>query len=331
MAYTDTNSRLYGSPEFGAYVKALRAKSPPPTWAAISRLCKRDFNYLGNQAALKSWWKDGGRDRSKAMDDSPLNLEELKRLNRITGRVWDGYLRLSGDFMLTCDWHIPHFSADMTDKMMRVAKRFKIKRMIIGGDFLNLDTLSTWDGRDMEDKTENDITSGAWLLKGMLKWFDQIYWTVGNHDQRILRSLGYGLDLGALGRMLVGEAVAGERLICSNYAYAILDGRLRVTHPKSYSRKGGAVPAALADKYRMSVVGAHGHHIGMQPSSNKDDVGIDLGGMFDASMIHYITHEDSTHSMWTSAFGMWRHGTFYHFHDNKILTDWDYWLPKRGK
>ncbi len=157
--------------------------------------------------------------------------------------------------------------------------------------------------------------------------FDVIYWTLGNHDVRMLRALEFGIGLAELAKLVDGTG----KMQCSYYRYAIINKTWRVSHPKSYSRRGGQVPSILADKFKCSVIGAHGHHWGIQPALNNEYVGIDTGGMFDPTRVDYIMLEDSTHPMWTPGFGIIRNNTYYMFTDNPRLTDWDFWLGNGEK
>ena len=322
---------LYMSPEFIRYIADLRQLEMPTKWSEIHKLLKRDFGYVATASALKSWWAGEGRERAGVWERNPIRAKELDLINKMLARKYMGWLRLTGDFIIASDWHVPYFSAALTERLCQIAEAWKIRQLLIPGDLVSFNAYSRFDKIDRLDAVEKDKDAASALLKILFRTFDTIYWTLGNHDKRVLRMLAYGFDLADFGRILTKEAAAGQRLICSGHGYSVVNKTWRVTHPKSYSRDGGKVPAKLADKFRMSVIGAHGHHMGIQTSANKADVGIDLGGMFDPTMIDYIMQEDSTHPMWTPGFGVIRNNCYYMFTDNPRLTDWDFWLPKKGK
>lgn len=325
---------LYATAEFVDYIARLRKRVPPPTWPVIHAAVVRDFGYQPKRSALVNWWSGEGQQRANALEstlDPEHRAEDVQALTEIFSRKLTAWLRLSGDFMISSDWHVPHFSADMAEKYFAIAKRFGIQQQIIVGDFVNLDSLSDWDKVDHEDTWKREQAAASRLIEHFGKAFDLTYWIMGNHEVRWMRKLAFQTDLPDFAAQLIDKAKVGTELICSNYAYAVINDEWRLTHPKSYSRNGGTVPFELTSKYEQSVIGAHGHHVGVRLGRNNKRVGIDIGGMFDVERIGYVMREDSNHPMWNGGFAMLRNNCCYLFTDNPLLTDWDFWLPTKGR
>ena len=323
---------LYENPAFVDYVANLRNRPKPLTWKRIHALLVRDFAYAPKVTALLKWWTTEGQKCSQGLDYN-LNPkdrgEELRKFAKTFSRKLTGWLQLSGDFMISSDWHLPHFNPEMAERYFRIAKKFKIRQHVIIGDFVNLDAMSAWDQVDLEDSWENERAAASYVLAQFERAFDTTYWLMGNHEVRYMRKLAFQVDLNDFASQLLDRAKVGKSLVCSTYAYAIINGEWRVTHPKTYSRHGGTVPYELTAKYEQSVIGAHGHHVGIRVGRNNRRVGIDIGGMFDVERIGYVMREDSAHPMWNCAFGMLRNNAAYVFSESPLLTDWDFWLPKR--
>lgn len=332
-----SNSIHYSDPKFIRMVGELHDGGA--SWREIVRRAET-YGWKGTQEVLRSRWAEVLKDAYVAlyMGDKGRSLEpkQIDALTKSLSPKFTSYLRLEGDFMVSSDWHIPAYHEDMADKLIQIAKKWKLKKHIIVGDFLNMGAFSRHDIRDGRDSFKAEQVLARSILERMFKQFDTVYWLLGNHEVRMLRSLLFQAKLSDIALTILGGLANAKNLVCSDYGYAIVNEEWRLTHPKSYSQMGGTVPVKLANKFEQSVIGAHGHHIGIRVASNKNRVGIDLGGMFDVRKIDYVMQEDSTHPMWNTAFGVLKRsayspeGAFYLFTDNRLLTDWNYWLGRKS-
>ena len=59
-------------------------------------------------------------------------VEDIKLPQRVT---------IYGDCIVTSDWHVPYLDLSLAEKVLEVARKNKIKKIVIAGDFLNLDIL----------------------------------------------------------------------------------------------------------------------------------------------------------------------------------------------
>ncbi len=320
---------VYESPAFCLRVKELREKKVK--WEDVALIVNSSFASKCKGLSLRKWWHDFGRKRAQHVVESPHTPQDMEEIAELYSKTWDGHLVIKGDVCIGADFHMPHFHADLTEKMVAMSKKMKIPNLLLLGDFANFESLSRFDHPDPDDTLKRELEACTHLMDMLLKSYKRIYWVLGNHDKRLFRALNFGLDLKQLGSMICQEALKERRLICSGYSFAIINDCWRATHPKSYSRIGGRVPSILADKFRMHVIGAHGHHLGLQVAMDGEHVGIDCGGMFDPAKIRYTQQEDSTHGAWTPAFTIIRNNCAYLFTNNPALTDWGFWLPKKRR
>jgi len=330
-----SNRDIYDKVAFVRLVGSMRKSGA--TLAEVIVTAKAQFGYPSSCNALRNWWKAEGNDRYEALFADPKGagkIEDFRHMVNAFSHRYNGWLKLSGNFLVTSDWHIPHFNPDLAEKAMVMSKNWGLRQHCIAGDFLNMTAFGFWDRRDLTDTWQTEKAMASAVLHDVLPRFDQTYWLLGNHEARLLRKLSYEMSENDIANLLVTETVDKQRLKCSPYRYAVINDEWRVTHPKTYSREGAKVPKKLAGKFNQSVLGAHGHHFGIGVAENNLHVGIDLGGMFDVERMEYVMLEDSTHPMWNGGFVIIYNNVAYPFTDNPLLTDWDFWLntgPPKGK
>ena len=259
------------------------------------------------------------------------SLKMIKYVKEYEKETYDKAIKIKSDYcILTADWHIPYFSWFWCDKVLQLGKKHKGKRdLIIGGDFFNLDAFSKWDFNDENDNLPSELASAKYIMQELLKVFDRIFISVGNHDSRILYATKGKLNYTHLFHIILDDKkLIGNRIFISNYPYVMLNEKWRVTHSSQYSVNKEIVAKNLNIKYRQNIVNAHGHFISLAKGVSGDDVVGDIGGIFDRKKIHYVNLRDTSHPVWNSGFWVIRNNMPYVFGDG--LTDWDFWDNIQG-
>ena len=254
------------------------------------------------------------------------SLKVIKYVDELEKQTFDKAIKVKSDFaVLTADWHLPYFSWFWCDKVLQVGRMHSGKKiLIVGGDFFNLDAFSKWDFNDEDDNLDQELAAAKYVLKELLKVFDEIYFSVGNHESRILYSSKGKLNYTHLMKMLLDDkTLADGRIVISNYPYVMLNNKWRVTHSSQYSVNKTAVARNLNNKFRQSIVNAHGHFLSITKGVSGDDVIGDIGGIFDQKKIHYSNLRDTAHPVWNNGFWVIRNNVPYIFGEG--LTDWDFW------
>lgn len=235
-------------------------------------------------------------------------------------RVYTDFLKLQGDFVITSDWHIPYYDADITNKMVSIAERMNVSKIIIAGDFFNQDAFSHYVNNNV-NSFGDEAACATEVLDKLCTAFDEIYITTGNHDIRILKLLTYKLQSREFWKMISSEI--GRQIKVSDYPYLRLNEKWHITHPQNFSIQPTSVARKMNHKYQMSVGVAHGHQMGVTYSPSGTDVLFDTGGMFDQDKIEYSRMCDTTHSEWQTGFSIIKNDYLYQFPKNH--TDWDFW------
>jgi hypothetical protein len=238
-------------------------------------------------------------------------------------KAYNDYWKLSGDFVLTSDWHVPYHDADICNKMIAMAHKFDLNRLIIAGDFFNQDAFSHYLSMDAIDFGEEKAIATDIMEKLCLS-FDEIYILTGNHDIRLLKMLSFKLRIEDVWKMVTTEI--GRQIKISEYPYLKINDKWHITHPKNFSVMPTSVARRMNHKYQQSVGVAHGHQMGITYSPSGKEVLFDTGGMFDQEKIEYSRMNDTTHSEWQTGFNIIKNDYLYQFPKNH--TDWDFWLSE---
>lgn len=236
-------------------------------------------------------------------------------------KTYNDFWKLEGDFMITSDWHVPYYDADICNKMIQMSEKFGITKLIIAGDFFNQDAFSHYLSRDACSFGEEQHVASE-VLDILCTAFDEIYVLTGNHDIRLLKVLSFKLKTDDIWKMVTSEL--GRQIKVSEYPYLKINSKWHITHPKNFSILPTQVARKMNHKYQQSVGVAHGHAMGITYSPSGNEVLFDTGGMFDQDKVEYSRMCDTTHSEWQTGFSIIKNNFLYQF--PKKHTDWDFWL-----
>ncbi|HXL03143.1 MAG TPA: hypothetical protein PK016_08555 [Candidatus Atribacteria bacterium] len=99
------------------------------------------------------------------LNNPKLNSQELSELlNRSQKAIMHRRARLRGkdnrgnnNILITSDWHIPHYDKEILELLLNTAKENNTQELIIAGDFLNLDILSTFAKRETPISVDEEL------------------------------------------------------------------------------------------------------------------------------------------------------------------------------
>lgn len=200
--------------------------------------------------------------------------------------VW----QVSADKVLVCsDLHVPYHSADMIDRLCKVASREDVTTLCIAGDLFDFDAISAWPSVYPSVSLDEELTAVGIVLETLGDVFSTIYVLMGNHDQRFMRRLQSYMrleDLIAVARHRAHDYRASSSAKfcatdCQYMDFVFAHTTWRVGHFSKVSRKQGEVARQLANKYRMNVAGGHDHMQGFASSDDGKFMGVSIGCMVD--------------------------------------------------
>ena len=246
----------------------------------------------------------------KLVDDLPVYPREM--------------LSIEGDCAITSDWHAPYFSILWLKRLIAVSEKLGIRKLAIVGDLTDFKWLSHYMKLDARggQGLKQELRVVASLLQLLLRSYDTVYWSMGNHEARMSAVLNQGNILPFLGELIArGEP---GKLITTEHSSMLLNGTWRLEHPKSYSGNAAVVAAKLSSIFLKNVATAHGHHLGYKHDPSGEYLGIDLGGMFDTEKQEYLYLGGSTVlPAWNAGFWVYHRGKVDPFDDK--LINWEEW------
>ncbi len=231
-------------------------------------------------------------------------------------------LKIDGDCALTSDWHSPYFSVTWLKSLLAVCAALDIHQLAIVGDLCDLKWISRFTGRDLRGGLEEEFRITISLLQVLTRFFDRVYWSKGNHDDRMLVAL-QGHDILPILAELVSNKEPGE-IFTTSQSTLFLNERWRLEHPQTYSRDAAKVASSLAAIIHKNVACAHGHFMGYKHDVSGKYISIDLGGMFDRDKQEYLhLGGTTTHPRWNPGFWVYRNGKPEPFDD--ALVNWSHY------
>lgn len=240
-----------------------------------------------------------------------------------------------GEAIVTADWHFPLFSPEMGNLVIETAQTTKIDTLIIAGDLFNLDALSRFEPKQDSAEIWAEIVVSREVICTLLKLFKRIYIIKGNHDERVVKALGYKLKFDKAMQLLLGidfEDTLNKILFSSldhmwvkPYENAPSWLSWYICHPIAYTQNPLSKGRIIADKYNANVITAHSHHFAMGWARDGKKIVAEAGGLFDTTKTEYL-QASTSYPEWTNGFLMLTY-------QDKLLglsAPTSLWLPRHG-
>ena len=251
--------------------------------------------------------------------------------NEIAPDLTSNILRVnSGDgIMIQADHHCPFLSLEWHYRALKYAKKHKIKKLVIGGDFFDFDRLSWWlkvaNASDIAVELEEELSFSEMILNELNKQFNEIYFLGGNHwRNRLMSAMTYSIKTNRLFG-LVGQKDNPNYHFSEHYDWLLIDDKLRVTHPRKARKLDGTLARDIAIKFPAQwVIVAHRHRVfsGFTPDGRPST---EIGWMGDTNRMCYYQHVDTSYYNWINGFCVWQDSTlknlFEYNYDWKSLGD----------
>lgn len=221
-----------------------------------------------------------------------------------------------GDAMITADWHIPLHDPKMVNRLIAKSKELGIKQLLIGGDFFHMDSFGSYLPYQPEAAWSQEKYDANLIMKVLLKHFDAIFFTYGNHDYRVTKSIGFKHSFTECMENVFDTLTDEEwsKLYLSNLDYMLYipdelgEREFRLCHPsKHFSSNPLVVPKKLATKYGCSIISGHSHHAAIGFAHNGWDLIIEPGGLYHKERTEYIQQSNANHE-WVQGFVSFKDG-----------------------
>ena len=248
-------------------------------------------------------------------------VRERKRLEEAALDLvprYDGELHLAADdYMIVCDYHSPYFSVLWHNRMLAVAEKLDVRKIIIIGDLVDC-AFASYYYSEHKPALADEADENKRLLRSFLDSFEEIILIKGNHEDRLGRLTDAKVTIEILLENWTREAW-GTQIKYSSYDKLFIGDEWMLVHPKSYSQISGNVSKRLAAKFHRHIINTHGHFVAWGYDVSGEYLSVDLGGMFDLAKIEYVNMKTTTHPLWGNGFGVLRNNHFTLFDK---MTDW---------
>ena len=184
---------------------------------------------------------------------------------------YDKFPRINADkIMLIFDPHVPSHDVELHDEMLRIAKKLKIRTLVIGGDGVDFKSLYRKETQSPNTDWIQDLKAYENYIETLCSNFDVVHDIMGNHNWRLARMLGNTEHMTELYELIFKN----PQYKPSQYHYALLNDWLYIVHPDRMRKAKLSLPEEICDHYRKSVISAHSHRY----SFGVHDSGIDIIG-----------------------------------------------------
>lgn len=228
------------------------------------------------------------------------------------------------DFVVIGDVQLPTTDYDFATLPVLVAKKYlrKPRRLIIAGDFYNMDAWSKYANVIPTPSWEQEKESARNLLTIYAQTFDEMWMLCGNHEHRILKQLEGQYDI---------NDVLAASLPSGKVKATVLDrckvrtgkGTYTILHGDNYSKKSLSNADEWAQKFQTHIISHHEHHAAIGLDRFDRYFIVNNGGLFDQKKMGYVQLKSNTCANMSQGFTMVKNGYPYLFGK---FTDWTRWI-----
>ncbi len=210
----------------------------------------------------------------------------------------DNPWKLSGDYVICGDIHIDTVSWDMVIQMVKWAQKFEVTKLIIAGDLFSFSGLqSKYPKVYTTASVPDEIEMARKVMSFLFNYFTDIYWFIGNHDERFMAWFGAGINMENLASMFCPDGMRAHlHTNDCNFAW-VYNGPKRkkwlVMHAYEYG-KPLTVANRFATRFDCSVIQHHQHLSAEGISESGKHTVIDNGCMCEQRLTKYATKRISS-------------------------------------
>lgn len=240
--------------------------------------------------------------------------------------VW----HLEGDFTVVGDVHVDAVNWSYSTLVFRQAKDIKTPRLIIAGDLFSFHRLGRYPIVFKVPSTRDEIQAAKKYIAQALKNFEEVYWFVGNHDERFIAAMDGTLLIEDMADLICANGDR-KRLFTSPYNYCNVNNSgmpWRVTHAYEYNVNPLAIAKKFATFYETNVIHQHKHIAAAGTTDNKKYVVIDNGCQCEQAETGYAHLRDSTMPRFEKSAVFLKSGEPLHFTDDARVFSYG---PKKWK
>lgn len=262
-------------------------------------------------------------------EPSPELVEQIKYLVSTKGitpkfsipqstqPVADDFLKLSGDFAIISDLHVPYHSSKTIEKFLDTAYSANIRKFLIIGDMNDCGQFHPKRGdlQHHSHRYQDDLDLNKVIYAEFMKCFpDGGYVLSGNHDQWFIQNMKGELDTDWTYSKFFHEL---PLIKFSNFEQCqVTSGNkvIRALHGANYSAANAlGMTQKLSAKFECGIVAGHQHNSASGWSYSGKHQCVALGGAYELNRLHYLHHSPKTNPTPTNGFALLKEGRIQNF------------------
>ncbi len=235
-----------------------------------------------------------------------------------TQPVADDFLKLSGDFAIISDLHVPYHSAKTIEKFLETAYSQNVRKFIINGDMNDCGQFhpKRGDFQHHNHRYQDDLDLNKVIYAEFMKCFPEGgYVLSGNHDNWFVQNMKGELDADWTYSKFFHEF---PLIKFSNFEQCQVTSAnkvFRVLHGANYSATNPlSVVQKLSAKFECGVIAGHQHLSCSGHSYSGKYQTVCLGGAYELNRLSYLHHSPRCNPTPTNGFAILKDG---------IVTNYD--------
>lgn len=240
-----------------------------------------------------------------------------------TQPVADDFLKLSGDFAIISDLHVPYHSSKTIEKFLDTAYSQNLRKFLIVGDMFDCGQFhpKRGDFQHHNHRYQDDLELGAKILEPFMECFPEGGVVLsGNHPAWFISQMKGELDTDWTYGKFFHKF---PKVQWSNYEQCrVTSGNksFRCTHGANYSGTNPlSVVQRLSAKFEEGVVCGHQHHSTAGWSYSGKYQCIALGSAADTSRLAYLHHSPKINPCQTNGFALIKDGYISVYDDQEMF------------
>jgi hypothetical protein len=219
------------------------------------------------------------------------------------------------EILIASDLHVPYHDEKLLGQFFEHAQITNTQAIVFAGDLMDNPVFSSWGQEDLTTNFNRELQIAEGIVRMAASVAPRVYWSLGNHENRWMRKLGYQVDMRLLAQAAhLQDLLDDKTLVVSDNPTLNAGWNWMITHPATYGSTPLAVPGKIADLQRKHVISAHAHHLGKGKSpSGLYDV-IESGCLVDSKLVKYVQHGDTAHRPWVQGYVSLSYGVA-HIHE----------------
>lgn len=227
--------------------------------------------------------------------------------------------------LIVNDPHCPMQSEKWTEQALIAADHFGCRTAVINGDLIDAAQIGRHFGKAYRGKAnlEDDMLAAEKFVGLFCELFDEVYYTLGNHTERLMHRFNSELPIQRLLKMIYNS----DNLHLTQKTWMKAHKNTIILHPRGYSKIRGKWTADLCQLKQKNIVTGHHHHSATSFSQDSNWQAIEVGCLVEFEKFGYVKDHMGPYAEMMNGFAiMFPDETFLNFNKH---TPWKiYGLPE---